>query len=284
MFNPNYLLAAALCVSAAHATPSSQLTAVGAELLTAGGSLADAVDAAYAAGDTSDPAEQSEAAYDEVAAIIDGHLATHDWSDAQERVEGAIGLAEIYAYNDESEDDIRMSRLAANWTALTVELALEDTAEAGLQGVSTYAMLAAMDVVFWQEVVDITVGLGESTAYYESQLEGALEDHLNHLASMETEWAALTDDLYPISRERVAKWKSGGVTYKQFRKCFDGPDGTECSGSSYLCATVFFTTSCQSASTVNNQINALRDAQLAADEDAIFGSEYDALVSALESF
>ncbi|MCA9561744.1 MAG: hypothetical protein H6704_26915 [Myxococcales bacterium] len=284
MIDPKHLLAAAIATTAAlpaaHASPSGQLITIGAALLESDAPLADALQSAYTAGGSADPASLADSAYTDVGALVGD---TADWADAQERVEGAIGLAEIYAYDDSTEDDIRMSRLAANWTALTAHLAVEDTAEAGLQGVGTYALMAALEVAFWREVIEIDDVLGESSAYHESSLEAALDAHLAHLGDVEDAWALAADGLYPLYTDRIRVRKSGLTTVKEYRKCFEGPDGEVCTDATYSCVSFLSTNACTGKSAVNAEANALRDAQLDEDEDDIFGPDYEDLVETLES-
>lgn len=292
MFNPKHLLAAAAFVataSAAYAAPSAQLISMGSALLEAPSdqALSAAIQSAYSTGGSTDPASLAENAYDEIAAIIAGVTATAQWSDAQAHVEGAIGLADSYAYDDSDEDALRLSRLAANWTALVVDLALEDLEDAGLQGAGAYALMAGYSVAFRQEVIDITDALGESNSYNESQLADAIEAQLDHLSAMDTVWSTVADELYPLFDKRVSTTTTTFYKKKNYAVCFDGPYGEVCSASTFTCVTTRFgfsnITSCNSDATPTAQANALRDDQLDEDEAAIFGSDFLHVVAALEA-
>ncbi|MEZ4470090.1 MAG: hypothetical protein R3F60_04630 [bacterium] len=115
-----------------------------------------------------------------------------------------------------------------------------------------------------------------------------MADHLDHLEAMEAEWAESQDDLYPIYTRTVRTWYDGWYDKKKYEMCFtNSAGGRTCSDTTWTCKAALvrqqrLRLTCTSGmNTAPDEIEALREAQLAEDTDTIFGADYEALADSL---
>lgn len=245
----------------AHATSAATTaTAIGVSLLgdaTGLGTTAGTIVSLFSAQGTS-AVELSEAAFDQIEAIVEDVVQTYAWEAYYNEVGDATNLALLYSRD--AADNSASSLLFYKEEALDVITAADEAItrmkHVGLQGAPCYIMLSSMQLEFLQELSTIETLRGSSSnaAYYSSLRATRAAEHIDYLKSMRYAWDAVADEKRPVA---YSTSKGGYYFYK--------------SGLSYTSKTSY-------AAAVE-----ARDTYLGGGQDAVLGEDFDAYLLSLSN-